>query len=77
LQGHDPAAHARLGGFISEQESLQRSNDMLGQQLSQGAAALHSLGEQRSRLKSARTKVLDVANVMGLSVRQCDIYHTM
>jgi hypothetical protein len=32
-----------------------------------GQAALKSLGDQRKRLKSARRKVWEVANVLGIS----------
>lgn len=50
-----------------EHESLKRSSDMVSDLSSLSNAVLSSLGDQRSSLKTAHRKVLDIANRIGLS----------
>uniref|UniRef100_A0AAV1UC87 Membrin n=1 Tax=Peronospora matthiolae TaxID=2874970 RepID=A0AAV1UC87_9STRA len=50
-----------------ESESLQRSSQMVSDLTSLSQSILGDLGEQRSRLKNVRTKLLDIANRLGLS----------
>ncbi|KAG7384427.1 Golgi SNAP receptor complex member 2 [Phytophthora pseudosyringae] len=66
----------RNGGFDSgngamyaaqESESLQRSSQMVSDLTSLSQSILGDLGEQRNRMKNVRTKLLDIANRLGLS----------
>ncbi|RLN94904.1 hypothetical protein BBJ28_00009916 [Nothophytophthora sp. Chile5] len=66
----------RNGGFDSnnnamyaaqESESLQRSSQMVSDLTSLSQSVLGDLGEQRNRMKNVRTKLLDIANRLGLS----------
>lgn len=50
-----------------ENQSLKRSSDMVSDLSSLSNAVLSSLGDQRSSLKNAHRKVLDIANRIGLS----------
>lgn len=57
--------HNKIDSYVSEHDSLLRSNAMVDQQLGMGQNALQSLARQRNALKSSRRKVLDIANTMG------------
>lgn len=50
-----------------ESESLRRSTQMVNDLNSMSTSILGDLASQRQRMKSARTKVLDIANRLGLS----------
>ncbi|KAF4318302.1 hypothetical protein BBO99_00005103 [Phytophthora kernoviae] len=50
-----------------ESESLQRSSQMVSDLTSLSQSILGDLGEQRNRMKNVRTKLLDIANRLGLS----------
>ncbi|GLE03878.1 hypothetical protein PINS_up012789 [Pythium insidiosum] len=50
-----------------ESESLQRSSQMVSDLTSLSQSILGDLSTQRSAMKSVRTKVLDIANRLGLS----------
>ncbi|TDH67620.1 hypothetical protein CCR75_006025 [Bremia lactucae] len=50
-----------------ESESLQRSSQMVADLKSLSQSILGDLGAQRNRMKNVRTKLLDVANRLGLS----------
>ncbi|CAB1106013.1 unnamed protein product [Ectocarpus sp. CCAP 1310/34] len=59
-----------MDAYAEEGSSLLRSRRMVGDYLQTGQASLTSLVEQRSRLKArenAHRKVLDMANILGLS----------
>ncbi|CAM9534510.1 unnamed protein product [Ectocarpus sp. 12 AP-2014] len=56
-----------MDAYAEEGSSLLRSRRMVGDYLQTGQASLTSLVEQRSRLKNAHRKVLDMANILGLS----------
>jgi len=47
--------------------SLTRSNRYMDDLLSQGAATIQNLRDQRSTLKGVQKKILDVANTLGMS----------
>lgn len=53
--------------YAKESESLDRSNHMVDDLLAGGQSIVSNLGSQRDRLKGAHRKLLDVANVLGLS----------
>ncbi|GAB9463513.1 Serine/threonine-protein kinase PRP4 [Globisporangium polare] len=66
----------RNGGFdgsnsamyaSQESASLQNSSQMVSDLTMLSQSILGDLGDQRNRMKSARTKVLDIANRLGLS----------
>ena len=50
-----------------ESNSLNKSEAMIDQMMNQGAETLKEMGEQRSKLKGAQRKLLDVMNTLGLS----------
>ncbi|CAH0475187.1 unnamed protein product [Peronospora belbahrii] len=50
-----------------ESESLHRSSQMVSDLTSLSQSILGDLGEQRNRMKNVRTKLLDIANRLGLS----------
>ncbi|GJQ13160.1 hypothetical protein GpartN1_g4951.t1 [Galdieria partita] len=56
-----------IDSFQTESQSLNRSNVTTEGILGMGQATLQALSLQRSRLKGARKKMLDVANVLGIS----------
>jgi len=67
-------------GLVKEHRKLQESGQMLDNVLEQGRDVLRNLGKQNSTIKNARRKLLDAANVMGLSnslVNVIDRRHTM
>lgn len=53
-------------GPVDEARSLESSSDRVAGILSTGSAALSALLDQRTRLKGARTKMLDVLNGLGV-----------
>jgi len=53
--------------LADEQRSLAKSDRMVDDMFSQGKGVLGELSSQRSRLKGVRTRMLDVANTLGLS----------
>ncbi|CAG9464399.1 unnamed protein product [Pedinophyceae sp. YPF-701] len=64
------AADSVRRGFDAEAQamkSISNSKRILADSLEQGAAILQRMGATRERLKSAHRKVLDVANVLGVS----------
>lgn len=57
-----------MDGYMSqEQEKLFRSHREIDDMLAQGSDVLGSLRNQRDMLKSTRTRVLDIANTLGMS----------
>jgi golgi SNAP receptor complex member 2 len=56
-----------IDAYAEEGSSIVRSQRMVGEYLSSGQAALASLADQRHRLKGVQRKVLDIANIMGVS----------
>ncbi|CEG42781.1 Golgi SNAP receptor complex member [Plasmopara halstedii] len=50
-----------------ESESLQRSSQMVSDLTNLSQSILGDLSEQRNRMKNVRTKLLDIANRLGLS----------
>ncbi|EME28634.1 Golgi SNAP receptor complex member 2 [Galdieria sulphuraria] len=56
-----------IDSFQTESQSLHRSNVTTEGILGMGQATLHALSLQRSRLKGAKKRMLDVANVLGIS----------
>lgn len=56
-----------IDAYQSESQSLHRSNVTTEGILGMGQATLQALSLQRSRLKGAKKKMLDVANVLGIS----------
>ncbi|KAG5191173.1 soluble NSF attachment protein receptor [Tribonema minus] len=56
-----------VDAYAEEGSSLLRSQRMMGDYLQSGQAALASLVDQRHRLKGVQRRVLDIANVMGVS----------
>jgi golgi SNAP receptor complex member 2 len=53
--------------YLEEGESLKRSHAMIDENMGVSQTILSALASQRRRLKGARRKLLDVANVLGLS----------
>ena len=53
--------------YTKEEESLQNSLKMINNYTEMGIHTLESLNNQRSTLKMAQTKLLDVLNTMGIS----------
>lgn len=53
--------------LAKEHRKLQESSHMLDNVLEQGRDVLRNLGRQNTTIKGARRKLLDAANVMGLS----------
>jgi Golgi SNAP receptor complex protein 2 len=69
-KGGDLEAPARaVEELLEEGASYQRSSAMMNDILMSGQATLSNLLDQRSSLKSARKKVLDVLNLLGVSHR--------
>ncbi|CAM9836654.1 unnamed protein product [Pylaiella littoralis] len=64
---HATLPASAIDSYAEEGNSLLRSRRMVGDYIQTGQASLDSLVEQRSRLKSAHRKVLDMANILGLS----------
>ena len=57
-----------MDGYMNqEQERLFRSHREIDDMLSQGSDTLSSLRGQREVLKGARSRVLDIANTLGMS----------
>lgn len=56
-----------MDAYAEEGSSLLRSRRMVGDYMQTGQESLASLVDQRSRLKNAHRKVLDMANILGLS----------
>lgn len=52
---------------LEHSNALDRSNRYIDDVLSQGAATLANLRDQRSTLKGVQKKILDVANTLGMS----------
>lgn len=64
---HAALPASAMDSYAEEGSSLLRSRRMVGDYLQTGQASLANLVEQRSRLKNAHRKVLDMANILGLS----------
>ena len=56
-----------IDAYAQEGSSLVRSQRMVGEYLASGQTALASLADQRQRLKGVQRRVLDIANIMGVS----------
>eukprot|EP00871_Galdieria_phlegrea_P001678 jgi/Galph1/2510/GphlegSOOS_G1158.1 len=56
-----------IDSFQTESQALTRSNNTAEGIIGTGQATLQALLSQRSRLKDARKKALDVANTLGIS----------
>jgi len=56
-----------IDSFVRQHDSLERSHRMMDDLQEMGARALDSLRSQRTTLKGAHRKAMDVANVLGMS----------
>eukprot|EP00929_Paragymnodinium_shiwhaense_P029972 TRINITY_DN17069_c0_g1_i1.p1 TRINITY_DN17069_c0_g1~~TRINITY_DN17069_c0_g1_i1.p1 ORF type:complete len:217 (-),score=68.45 TRINITY_DN17069_c0_g1_i1:71-721(-) len=66
-QERKKGADDEMSGLLNERNSLNKSSAMLDDALDQGKAILGNLVDQNKVLKGARRKLLDAANVMGIS----------
>ena len=62
-----PGDAANVDLEMAEAGSLDRSNSMVKDYISQGQETLQELMQQRDRMKGVQKKVLDIANYLGLS----------
>ena len=65
--GGERGGRGGIGSLTDEGKSLESSGRMMADALSQGAASLSSLLEQRDRMKGVRTRMLDMAAALGVS----------
>lgn len=66
-EGGDASGSSAVDAYLKEAESLERSKRYVDGLKEYGTAVLRQMDEQGDLLKSARRKVWDVANTLGLS----------